>query len=326
MCPAIQDGKTGVESWSGRRIVLAGGSGFLGTALAGHFSKAGAQVVVLTRQPKGRADGIREMAWDGRTVGPWHSELDGAALLVNLAGFSVNCRHTPEHRRLIVDSRVHSVEALGSALARVSSPPPVWLQSSSLAIYGNTGEAPCDEDAPHGGDFSTDVCHQWEGALARCCPSGVRSCLLRIGIVLGTEGGALPVLTRLTRWGLGGSAGNGRQHISWIHVEDFIQLVDFLARTKTASGVFNVVSPGSATNAEFMRTLRRALDRPWSPPAPAWAVKLGSLFLGTESHLILEGRRGLPRRALEAGFSFRHPTLEGALADLYPRKPHVSNA
>ena len=298
-----------------RKVVLAGGSGFLGRSLAKVLEARGYEPVILTRSP--RPGPTREVAWDGRSVGPWGSELEGAAALVNLTGRSVDCRYTPENRREILASRLDSVRVLGEALARCTLPPPVWVQAVSLAILGNSGDTPRDEDSPPGEGFSVDVCRQWEAACAALRLPATRLVLLRIGFALGRDGGALDKLARLTRRGLGGTVGPGQQYISWLHIEDLDALFLRAIENPSMHGVYNATGPSPVTNAEFMRTLRHVLHRPWSPPAPAWAVRLFARLMGTEADLALNGRRGLPRRLQEEGFVFRHTDLTRALEDLY---------
>jgi uncharacterized protein (TIGR01777 family) len=301
-----------------KRVILAGGSGFLGQSLAKTLVGKGYEVIVLGRGASGQRGAIRHAQWDGRTLGEWANLLDGAKAVVNLTGRSVNCRHTPEHKREIMESRVNSVRVLGQAISRCPHPPEVFVQASSLAIYGDPGDRWCDEDAPHAEGFSEKVCKQWEGAFAQVQASGMRKVVFRIGIVLATSQGALPVLARLTRWFLGGSVGHGRQYISWIHIADINRMfVAAIERTDIA-GVFNATGPNPVTNAEFMRELRRTLHRPWSPPVPAWATRIGAGLMGTEASLALTGRRCRPRRFLESGFHFEFPDLRHALADLFP--------
>ncbi|HEX8557255.1 MAG TPA: TIGR01777 family oxidoreductase [Pyrinomonadaceae bacterium] len=298
------------------RVVLAGGSGFLGRMLAEEFARAGYEPVVLTRRPSKKGSGARRVAWDGRTAGAWARELEGAAAVVNLAGRSVDCRHTKRRRREIVESRVGSVEALGRALASCAEPPAVFVQAGSLAIYGDAGRRICDERAPAGAGFPAEVCQLWERAFDSLELPSTRKVLLRIGFVLGRDGGALPTLARLARLGLGGTTGEGRQYVSWIHARDFCRLVLWCVGRADAAGVFNATGPCPVTNAEFMCELRCALRRPWSPRVPAWLVRLGAFLLRTEPALALEGRRCLPERLVESNFKFLYTNLESALADL----------
>lgn len=301
------------------RVVLAGGSGFLGQALAREFVGKGYEVVVLSRGAPRDSNGIRQLQWDGKTIGEWSDSIDGAQAIVNLTGRSVNCRHTPEHRREIMDSRVDSVRVLRRAITRCAQPPQVIVQASSLAIYGDPGDRWGDEDAPHADGFSEEVCKRWEAQFEKMDSPGLRKVVMRIGIVLDPHQGALPVLARLTRFFLGGRVGHGRQYISWIHVADLTRLLVEAIERNDLSGVFNATGPQPVTNAEFMRELRRALHRPWSPPVPAWATRIGAFFMRTEPSLALTGRRCRPRRFLESGFHFEFPELRRALADLFAR-------
>ncbi|MDP9097813.1 MAG: TIGR01777 family oxidoreductase [Verrucomicrobiota bacterium] len=299
------------------RIVLAGGSGFLGQRIARTLLDKDYEVEVLSRGASRDSSGIRQLQWDGQTLGAWSKSIEGAKAVINLTGRSVNCRHSPENRREIMESRVNSVRVLGEAVARSNQPPEVWVQASSLAIYGDPGDRWCDEDAPHAEGFSEEVCTRWEGEFEKIHAPEMRKVVMRIGIVLDRDQGALPVLAKLTKLFLGGSVSHGRQYVSWIHSADLTRMfVEAIERSDVA-GVFNATGPNPVTNAEFMRDLRRTLHRPWSPPVPAWATHIGAFFMRTEPHLALTGRRCRPKRFLESGFHFEFPELRGALSDLY---------
>jgi uncharacterized protein len=298
-----------------RRIVLAGGSGFIGQSLHYFLVARDFEVIILTRGPSDVRNGMRHLHWDGKTPGDWVAELDGAFALINLAGKSINCRHTTKNRRAIIDSRVDSVRALAAAIAPCAQPPRVFLQISAVGIYGDTGDRISDENAPHGSDLVAHVCERWESAFESVEAPGMRKVILRLGVVLGRSGGFLQVLSRLTRWFLGGHVGSGRQYVSWIHMEDLCRIV-LLAIEKEVAGVFNATAPAPATNADLMRELRCALHRPWSPPVPAFVARLGAWLIGTNGSLALVSQRCVPKR-LEA-FDFDFPTLRGALANLYP--------
>ena len=299
------------------RVVLAGGSGFIGRALASGLLKGGYEVVVLTRAPRERDDGVREVEWDGEHIGEWIQFLDGAKALVNLTGRSVNCRHTPEHLREIRESRVNSVRVLTVALDHAKQPPQVWVQAGAVGFYGNRGEWLCDENAPVGDGALADICRQWEDVFHSIKARQTRRVLLRIGFVLGRDGGALPVLAKLTRRFLGGAAGNGRQYISWIHLADLTRMFIEAIERDDRAGTFNATAPAPVTNAEFMRVLRRIVYRPWSPPVPAWAVRVGSRLMQTEPSLALDGCRCVPDRFLEGGFQFQFAELRPALKEIY---------
>jgi uncharacterized protein len=300
-----------------KRIILAGGSGFVGQALAPVLVAKGYDVVVLGRSAAHRQDGVNYLQWDGTTLGNWASALQGAEAIVNLTGKNINCRHTLENRREIIRSRVDSVRVLGEAILNCATPPRVFVQASGVGYYGDTGDKLVDEDAPPGSDFPAEVCRQWEGAFDALDLPATRKTILRLGIVLGRDGGALPLLERLTRWFLGGAVGSGRQFLSWIHLADLIQMfVSAIERTEL-TGVFNASAPAPATNSEFMRELRNALHRPWSPPVPPPLARAGAWLMGSEGELALLSSRCAPRRFIEQGFQFQFPILREAFANLY---------
>lgn len=302
------------------RIILAGGGGFLGRALALEFSARGYEVVILTRYPDRPVSGARTVRWDGRTAGPWTAELEGARAVINLTGKNVNCRYTARALAEINASRVESVRTLGDAMHRCLLPPEAWVQASSLAIHGDAGERACDEMSPPGSGIPVKTCQKWETAFSHSPTPRTRRVVLRISFVLDRGQGALRMLERITRCFLGGSIGSGRQFISWIHVKDMVRIFVRAVEDPNMTGLYTATSPGAVSNADFMRSLRKTLHRPWSPPVPAWLVPLGCLLLRTEPVLALTGRRGVPRRLAEEGFEFAFPELEDALNDLY-RKP-----
>jgi len=299
-----------------KRIVIAGGSGFIGRALAKEFSAQNFEVVILTRAPRERTAGVREIEWDGIHIGEWIAFLDGAEAVINLAGQNINCPHTPENVRALTASRVDSVNAIAAALVHVKVPPHVWVQVSATGFYGDTGAAACDENSPAGQDPLAEICRQWEAAFAAVNAPKTRKAVLRIGFVLGCDGGALPVLNKITRWFLGGAVGSGRQYISWIHLADLVRMFVAAVERENLAGTFNAVAPGSVTNAEFMRELRRALHRPWSPPAPEFAVRLGAWLMKSEPSLALAGQHCVPGKFLEVEFHFQFPHLRAALENL----------
>lgn len=299
-----------------KRIVIAGGSGFIGRALAKEFHTQGCDVVILTRAPRQRSDAIQEVFWDGIHIGEWISVLDGAEALINLTGKNINCPHTPANLRDLTASRVNSVNTLAEAGGHVKIPPQVWVQASAVGFYGDTRDRSCDESAPNGTGTLADICYQWENAFSAVKLPQTRKVTLRIGFVLGREGGALPVLASLTRVFLGGAAGNGRQYISWIHLADLVRMFVMAVESEKLSGPFNAVAPGAVTNGEFMRKLRRTYHRPWSPPVPAFAVKLGAKLMGGEPSLALVSQRCVPTKFKAAGFRFQFPELASALHDL----------
>lgn len=302
------------------RIVLAGGSGFIGQSLSPFLLSKNYEVTVLTRAESDHRGAVRNAHWDGKTLDDWLEFVNGAFAVVNLTGRSINCRHTPEHRREIIDSRVNSVRVLGQAIARCAQPPKVFVQVAGVGIYGDKGERICDENTVPGNDFVTKVCEKWEAAFESIEAPATRKVLLRLGVVLGPNGGFLGLLGRLTRWFLGGHVGNGRQYLSWIHITDLSRMILASIENCELTGVFNATSPNPVTNAEFMRELRRALHRPWSPPLPEFAARIGSWLMGTEASLALVSQRCLPRRFLEKHFEFEFPELRETLANIFPKR------
>jgi uncharacterized protein len=300
-----------------KRIVIAGGSGFIGTALAAEWLSRNGEVVVLTRSPRQREDSVTEVEWDGVHLGEWIMHLDGAEAVVNLAGKNIKCRHTPENVRELTESRVNAVRTIAQAFDHVKTPPRAWVQASAIGFYGDSGDRVCDENSVNGKDTLADICRQWENAYHAAYVPKTRKIMLRIGVVLGRDDGALPVLARMTRWFLGGSAGDGRQYISWIHIGDLTRIFCESILRQDWVGTFNAVGPKPMTNEEFMRELRRALHRPWSPAAPAFAVKLGAWLMGMEPSLALAGCRVTPKRLAEMSYPFQFPELNVALKDLF---------
>ena len=299
-----------------QKVVLAGGSGFVGQSLAPLLRSAGYEVTILSRTPRPEMRGVVSLAWDGKNPGDWTKSLEGAAAVVNLAGRSINCRHTPENRRSILESRVNAVRVLGRAVAQAAQPPAAFVQASAVGLYGDTSDRPCDEEAPYGTDFMARVCLEWETAFNAIPAPATRKVTLRLGVVLGTEGGFLPVVAKLTRWFLGGHAGSGRQYISWIHMADLTGMFLQGIEASEMTGVFNATSPHPMTNAGFMRQLRHTLHRPWSPPVPELAVRLGSCLLGTEASLALTSQRVVPRNFIARCFPFQFSDLHTALENL----------
>ncbi len=307
------------------KIVIPGGSGQVGTILARAFHGDGHDVVVLSRRPEMR--GWRVVEWDGVTLGAWQLEIDGADVVINLAGRSVNCRYNAANRREILDSRTASTRAIGEAIDRASRPPHVWLQASTATIYAHRFDAANDErsgvlggterDAPDAWRFSIDVARAWERTCDEAVTPATRKVLLRSAMTMSAdEGGVFDALLGLVRRGLGGSAGSGRQFVSWIHYEDFVAAVRWLIERRDMDGAVNLASPHPLPNAEFMRMLREAYGVPFGLPARDWMLEIGAAFMRTETELILKSRRVVPQRLLECGFTFKFPSWSDAAADL----------
>jgi len=304
------------------RVVIAGGSGFLGKALAATLEKENYEVVVLTRDPGSYRGVGQARRWDGMTVEEsWVECLEGAHAVVNLTGKPVNCRRTKRNHEEIMRSRVEPTEVLGDALRLVYRPPAVWVQAASLAIYGDAGDRLCEESAYVPAEYPADVCVAWEEALGRAIRPGMRWAVLRIGFVLGRGDGALGTLARLARCGLGGRIGSGEQWISWIHLEDMMRLFLEAIRNPSIHGICNATGLQPVKNAEFMETLRKTLGVPFGFPCPGPLVRAFAPLLDADPDLALCGRRGLPCRIHGLGFRFQFHELEEALADLLRPQP-----
>ena len=310
------------------KIVIPGGSGQVGTVLARAFHGGGDEVVVLSRRPE--AQPWRVVAWDGVSPGAWQREIEGCDALINLAGRSVNCRYTPQHRKEILESRVRSTDVIGQAIASAARPPRVWLQASTATIYAHRYDAPNDErsgilgghepDAPDTWRFSIDVARAWERAFDEAVCGHTRKVALRSAMTMSPDrGGVFDTLRRLAWCGLGGRSGNGRQFVSWIHDADFIAAVRWLIDRQDIDGVVNIAAPNPLPNSEFMQELRHACGIRFGLPSTPWMLEVGALFMRTETELILKSRRVVPGRLLEQGFGFKYPLWRDAARDLCAR-------
>jgi len=297
-----------------KTLVLAGGTGFVGQIFESHATAHGYRCLILTRRPVRE----NEIYWDGSTIDEWAGYLEDAVAVINFAGHSVDCIHNERNRNAILQSRIDSVNAIAQAIQQCEAPPQVWIQSSAVGIFGNTSEI-CDENAPLGDDFMAEVCKAWE---VSCLDNdtNIRKCCFRFGIVLGANGGALKPLRTLSRLLLGGTAGSGNQWMSWIHEEDVCRIILETIENESMSGAYNVTGPTPMKNRDFMAQVRRALNRPWSPPAPSFAVTIGARFLlNTDPTLALHGQRVIPKRLTDMDFEFKYPELADALTDIFSR-------
>lgn len=311
------------------KIVIPGGSGHVGTILARHYHAIGDDVTVLSRTP-GKAP-WKIAPWDGRTLGDWIAVLEGADVVINLAGRSVNCRYTPANRREILLSRVESTKVIGRAMAQTSRPPRTWLQASTATIYADRYDAPNDEfsgilggtedGVPDTWRFSIDVATAWERALLEAETPRTRKVLLRSAMTMSPDrGGIFDTFLWMVRIGLGGKAGHGRQFVSWIHELDFIRAVQWVIEHEELAGPVNLAAPSPLPYSEFQRELRNAWGMPFGLPATAWMVEIGTMLLRTESELPLKSRRVVPGRLLKSGFRFQYPTWPEAARDLCSRR------
>ena len=307
------------------KIVIPGGSGQVGTVLARAFQTDGHDVVVLSRHSEARPWHVAN--WDGRTMGAWAEAIDGADVVINLAGRSVNCRYNAVNRREILESRVDSTRVIGEAIARSKRAPRVWLQASTATIYAHSLDRANDEhtgvlggneaNAPDTWRFSIDVARAWEHAFDESTTPHTRKVALRSAMTMSPDrGGIFDTLRGLARRGLGGRAGDGRQFISWIHEHDFVAAVRFLIDRDDIAGVVNLAAPNPLPNEEFMRVLREECGAPFGLPASRWMLEIGAIFMRTETELILKSRRVVPARLVESGFQFRYPDWRDAARDL----------
>jgi uncharacterized protein len=312
------------------RIVLPGGSGQVGQALARHLQQQGHHITVLTRGPYTAP--WQTVHWDGETEGSWIETLEGADVCINLAGRSVNCRYNAKNRAAIYNSRIGTTRLLNRVIASLAEPPRVWLNASTATIYRHALDRPMDEAtgelgghefiskrrrAPDTWNFSIGVAKDWEAAFFETPTPRTRKVALRSAITFSpTPGNAFEILLNLVRFSLGGKQGNGRQYVSWIHEADFARAVEFLIDHEEFEGPVNVASPNPVPNREFMEALRDAYGMPNGIPTPAFALEIGAFFLRTESELVLKSRRVIPGRLLEAGFEFEFPTWPEAAEDL----------
>lgn len=317
-----------------KKIIIAGGSGFIGEEMIRYFGKTN-ELVILTRKVKASKNNrnhysglteadlsnIRFVEWDGKTVGNWKEELNNAELVVNMAGKSVNCRYTEQNKREILNSRTESTKAIGEAIQQIAHPPKLWINASSATIYRHATDKPQDEYTGEiKNDFSVQVCKQWEEIFYHQQTPQTRKIALRMAITIGSGGVMLPYFN-LLKFGLGGKQGSGRQMYSWIHIEDTCRLIEWLYEHKELEGTFNCSSPNPVTNASFMQTLRKVTGTRFGLPAYEWMIKLGTKIIGTEAELVLKSRWVVPTRILETGFKFKYPQLEEALQFLITKVP-----
>jgi uncharacterized protein (TIGR01777 family) len=312
------------------RIVIAGGTGLIGRALAARLAASGREVVLLSRSASAGPDdpalpaGCRLARWDGRTAEGWLDLASGAAAIVNLAGESIaGERWTAARKARILSSRQQATAAVAAAIAQAKSPPRLLLQASAVGYYGDRADELLAEDAAAGGGFLGETARAWEAASAEVDKVGVRRVIARTGVVLAREGGAFPRMALPFRLGAGAILGSGRQWMPWIHLADEIAALEFVIGNEAVRGAVNLAAPAPATQAEFARELARTLHRPLLARAPAWVLRAA---LGEMADLVLASQRVVPQRLLEAGFRFRFPELPAALADLCRRSEAPANA
>ncbi|WP_284462513.1 TIGR01777 family oxidoreductase [Chryseobacterium sp.] len=295
------------------KIIIAGGTGFLGENLEKHFAEKGSQVYILTRRPKRE----NEIHWDAKTIGEWKNILEQADVLINLTGKSVDCRYHEKNKKEIYTSRIESTKVLQEAVNLCTAKPKVWLNASSATIYVHSEKhLNTEDDGIIGDDFSMNICKSWEQEFFKIKNEKPRKVALRTSIVLGNNGGAFPKLRMITKLGLGGKQGRGSQMVSWIHIEDFCRAVEWIIQNENMSGAINITAPNPISNEEMMKKLRKQINIPFGMNAPVWQLELASIFLKTETELLLKSRNVYPENLMKSGFQFLYPTFEEVVAKL----------
>lgn len=291
-----------------RKIILAGGTGFIGVYLRNKFETLGYEVKIISRQSV-------DIEW--RDTPAVIEALENAEMLINLAGKSVDCRYNEKNRKDIYDSRIDTTKQLGQAIEKCKNPPALWINSSTATIYRHAEDRPMTEsEGEIGSGFSVGIATAWEKSFFEFKPENTRQVALRMAIVLGKDGGVIHPLKKLVRFGLGGKSGNGHQMFSWIHVEDVFGIIQFIQQNKNITGAINTAAPNPETNSSFMRKFRQCMRMPFGLSTPKWLLEIGAVIIKTETELILKSRWVLPERLLNAGFKFKFSTLDEALFDI----------
>lgn len=316
-----------------KKIILAGGTGFMGQEMTKYFGKEN-KIIILTRQVNEKTNrndydllsvndlkNVSFIKWDGKTSGEWVNEMNDADLVINLAGKSVNCRYNEKNKNEIFDSRTDAVKAIGDGINKCDRPPLVWINASSATIYRHAMDRPQDEyTGEFHDDFSVQVCKRWEKSFYDQQTPLTRKVALRMAITLGPGGILIPYFN-LLKFGLGGKQASGKQMYSWVHIEDTCRMIEWTYDHKEIIGTYNSSSPNPVTNEEFMRIFRKVTGHSIGLPAYKWMLQIGAPLIGTELELVLKSRWVLPTRIQETGFQFKHPLLEEALSDIISKVP-----
>jgi len=296
-----------------KTIIIAGGSGFLGQVLEDYFTQKGYKLIILTRKPKKEND----IYWNATDLSNWTTVIENSDVLINLTGKSVDCRYNENNKKLIYDSRINSTNILGLAINLSENPPKLWMNASTATIYRDSYDKEMSEDDGEiGSDFSMNIAKSWENAFYSITNPKTRKIALRTAIALGKNGGAFKPLKTLTKLGLGGKQGHGKQKVSWIHELDFARAVEFLINNKNLNGNFNVCVPKPTNNKTLMKSLRKSLGIPFGIPQPIALLKFGAKIIGTETELILKSRNVIPERLLNEGFKFKFENINLATKNL----------
>ncbi|MDK7669322.1 TIGR01777 family oxidoreductase [Cytobacillus firmus] len=291
-----------------KKVVLAGGTGFIGEYFKTKFKELGYEVQIISRQK-------HHISWEDKLS--IKDALEDAELLINLAGKSVNCRYNEVNKNEIMNSRIRTTKILGEAIQACTNPPAIWMNSSTATIYRHAEDRPMTEEKGEiGSGFSVNVATNWEKTFFSFDLPKTRQIALRIAIVLGKDGGVMTPYRNLVKFGLGGIQGTGNQKFSWIHIDDLFQIVLFLKDKEELSGVFNCSSPQPVSNRELMKQLRKTMNVPFGLPSPKWMLEIGSLLIKTEAELVLKSRWVLPDRLEREGYTFTFKTLDKTLQDI----------
>jgi len=295
-----------------KKIVLAGGTGFVGKFLAEKYSKLGYKILIISRQQNC-------ISWDNENA--IIEAIDNSEFVINLAGRSVNCRYNQKNKDEILKSRVETTKIIGNAILKCKNPPELWLNSSTATIYKYSLDKPMTEtDGILGEGFSVEVAKSWEKAFFDFDLQSIRRVALRITIVLGKNGGVMEPFVKLVKFGLGGKQGNGKQMFSWIHIEDLFKIIQFVQSNKNIKGAINCASPNPVTNNDLMKTLRKVMNKSFGLPSPKWILEVGAIFIRTETELILKSRYVVSDKLNKEGFIFKYPILEDAFKNLLIEK------
>lgn len=300
-----------------KKIVLAGGNGYLGSILAAYYRTITEEIIILSRQNRADEGNVKTIVWDGKTEGTWKNCLDATDMLINLCGKNVNCRYTKKNKEEIISSRMLPTELLGKVITGMDNPPKLWINVTSATIYRHAEDRPQDEDTGEiGYGFSIDVCQKWESSFFGTNTPNTRKVALRMGIVLGKQESVFPRLLNLVKCGLGGKQGDGQQYVSWIHEQDAARATEWIMQHQELEGIINCTAPEPVRNKVLMSTLRKAYGIPFGLPSPTWLLELGAWLIGTETELILKSRWVLPLHLLTSGFTFSFPKVEYAVKDI----------
>ncbi|MCE3228753.1 MAG: epimerase family protein [Bacteroidetes bacterium] len=300
-----------------KKLIIAGGTGFLGQALTEYFKNKMDEIVILSRNESRNEGNVTYLKWDAKTFGSWCPKLEGATAVINLCGKSVDCRYTEENKKIIFSSRLDSTKIIGEAIQKCQDPPKIWMNGASSTIYGHSENTPMTEASGKIGEgFSIEVCKAWEKMFNDFKLSSTRMINLRISLVMGNEGGVFPVLKKVVGRGLGGKMGNGRQQVNWIHVQDFCRIIEWMIDNEKAKGAYNIVAPSPVRNEKMMKLFRKKLHAWIGLPAPAWLLEIGAFFIRTETELVLKSRYAVPERLLNEGFQFKYNSFEECIENL----------